>query len=107
LLGSNGAIFTICLLPQISNFRRAPAPYGVSEDARCALSVFLASGGAAMSKAQAFAAGPAWLIFLFPTPKKHAQLTEELARDLEAQDYTSLWDTSLLPGDKFPDEAAV
>ncbi len=36
--------------------------------------------------------------------KKHAQLTEELARDLEAEGYTTWWDTSLLPGQEFPDE---
>jgi TIR domain len=33
--------------------------------------------------------------------KKHAQLTEDLARDLEAEGYTTWWDTSLLPGDMF------
>ena len=36
--------------------------------------------------------------------KKHAALTESLARDLEAEGYTTWWDTSLLPGDEFPDE---
>jgi hypothetical protein len=36
--------------------------------------------------------------------KKHAQLTVELSRDLEAEGYTTWWDTSLLPGDEFPDE---
>ena len=36
--------------------------------------------------------------------KKHAALTGELARDLEAEGYTTWWDTSLLPGDEFPDE---
>jgi formylglycine-generating enzyme required for sulfatase activity len=36
--------------------------------------------------------------------KKHAELTESLARDLEAVGYTTWWDTSLLPGDEFPDE---
>ncbi len=36
--------------------------------------------------------------------KKHAALTESLARDLEAAGYTTWWDTSLLPGDEFPDE---
>ena len=33
--------------------------------------------------------------------KRHAQLTEELARDLEAEGYTTWWDTSLLPDDVF------
>ncbi len=36
--------------------------------------------------------------------KKHASLTQELALDLETQGYTTWWDTSLLPGDQFPDE---
>ncbi len=36
--------------------------------------------------------------------KKHADLTASLARDLEAAGYTTWWDTSLLPGDEFPDE---
>jgi hypothetical protein len=36
--------------------------------------------------------------------KKDAQLTKDLARDLEAAGYTTWWDTSLLPGDKFPKE---
>ncbi|MGO9172816.1 MAG: SUMF1/EgtB/PvdO family nonheme iron enzyme [Rhodomicrobium sp.] len=33
--------------------------------------------------------------------KKHAGLTEALARDLEAEGYTTWWDTSLLPDDGF------
>ena len=33
--------------------------------------------------------------------KKHSQLTEDLARDLEAEGYTTWWDTSLLPDDTF------
>jgi formylglycine-generating enzyme required for sulfatase activity len=33
--------------------------------------------------------------------KQHAQLTEDLARDLEAEGYTTWWDTSLLPDDVF------
>ncbi len=33
--------------------------------------------------------------------KKHAPLTEELARDLEAEGYTTWWDTRLLPDDVF------
>ena len=33
--------------------------------------------------------------------KKHAHLTTELARDLEAEGYTTWWDTSLLPDDPF------
>ena len=33
--------------------------------------------------------------------KKHAALTEELARDLEAEGYTTWWDTNLLPDDGF------
>ena len=33
--------------------------------------------------------------------KKHAALTEELARDLEAAGYTTWWDTNLLPDDGF------
>jgi formylglycine-generating enzyme required for sulfatase activity len=33
--------------------------------------------------------------------KKHAQLTEDLARDLEAEGYTTWWDTGLLPDDVF------
>jgi serine/threonine protein phosphatase PrpC len=33
--------------------------------------------------------------------KKHAALTEELARHLEASGYTTWWDTSLLPDDVF------
>jgi hypothetical protein len=33
--------------------------------------------------------------------KKHARLTEDLARDLEAEGYTTWWDTSLLPDDVF------
>jgi formylglycine-generating enzyme required for sulfatase activity len=36
--------------------------------------------------------------------KKHAALTEALALDLEAAGHTTWWDTSLLPGDEFPDE---
>jgi hypothetical protein len=36
--------------------------------------------------------------------KKHAQLTEDLARDLEAEGFTTWWDTSLLPGDEFPEQ---
>jgi hypothetical protein len=36
--------------------------------------------------------------------KKHARLTEELARDLEAEGFTTWWDTSLLPGDEFPEQ---
>lgn len=38
--------------------------------------------------------------------KKHAQLTEDLARDLEAEGFSTWWDTSLLPGDEFPEEIA-
>ena len=33
--------------------------------------------------------------------KKHAALTGELARDLEAEGYTTWWDTNLLPDDGF------
>ena len=33
--------------------------------------------------------------------KKHAALTEALARDLEAEGYTTWWDTNLLPDDGF------
>ena len=33
--------------------------------------------------------------------KKHAALTESLARDLEAEGYTTWWDTNLLPDDGF------
>ncbi len=33
--------------------------------------------------------------------KKHAQLTVDLARDLEAEGYTTWWDTGLLPDDVF------
>jgi hypothetical protein len=33
--------------------------------------------------------------------KKHAQLTQDLARDLEAENYTTWWDTNLLPDDVF------
>lgn len=44
-----------------------------------------------------------WRIF-FSYSKKYAQLTIDLARDLEAEGYTTWWDTSLLPGDEFPDE---
>jgi hypothetical protein len=33
--------------------------------------------------------------------RKHAQLTVDLARDLEAEGYTTWWDTSLLPDDVF------
>jgi formylglycine-generating enzyme required for sulfatase activity len=33
--------------------------------------------------------------------KQHSQLTEDLARDLEAEGYTTWWDTSLLPDDVF------
>jgi hypothetical protein len=33
--------------------------------------------------------------------KKHSQLTEDLARDLEAEGYTTWWDASLLPDDVF------
>ena len=36
--------------------------------------------------------------------KRHAQPTIDLARDLEAQGYTTWWDTRLLPGDEFPDK---
>jgi hypothetical protein len=36
--------------------------------------------------------------------KNDAQLTMDLARDLEARGYTTWWDTSLLPGDEFPAE---
>ncbi|MFZ1106997.1 MAG: toll/interleukin-1 receptor domain-containing protein [Rhodomicrobium sp.] len=36
--------------------------------------------------------------------KTHAQLTEDLARDLEAEGFTTWWDTSLLPGDEFPEQ---
>jgi TIR domain len=36
--------------------------------------------------------------------KTDAQLTMDLARDLEARGYTTWWDTSLLPGDEFPAE---
>ena len=33
--------------------------------------------------------------------KRHAQLTIDLARDLEANGYTTWWDTGLLPDDTF------
>src|SRR5262249_15858652 len=33
--------------------------------------------------------------------KQHAQLTQALARDLEAEGYTTWWDTGLLPDDVF------
>jgi hypothetical protein len=33
--------------------------------------------------------------------KMHARLTEDLVRDLEAEGYTTWWDTSLLPDDVF------
>ena len=36
--------------------------------------------------------------------KKHAQLTQDLARDIEAKGFTTWWDTSLLPGDGFPEK---
>ena len=36
--------------------------------------------------------------------KKHAGLTKDLAHDLQAEGYSTWWDTSLLPGDEFPDE---
>src|SRR5208337_75207 len=36
--------------------------------------------------------------------KLHAQLTEDLANDLEAQGFTTWWDTSLLPGDEFSEQ---
>jgi hypothetical protein len=36
--------------------------------------------------------------------KEHAQLTIDLARDLEAEGYTTWWDTSLFAGDVFPKE---
>ncbi len=36
--------------------------------------------------------------------KNYTRLTEELARNLEAEGYITWWDTSLLPGDEFPDE---
>ena len=38
--------------------------------------------------------------------KRHAHFTEELARDLETEGFTTWWDTSLLPGDEFPEEIA-
>ena len=39
--------------------------------------------------------------------KKHAALTGELARDLEAEGYTTWWDTNLLPDDGFfPERSA-
>jgi TIR domain-containing protein len=38
--------------------------------------------------------------------KRHARLTEDLARDLEAEGFSTWWDTSLLPGDEFPEEIA-
>ena len=36
--------------------------------------------------------------------KRDPQLTIALAKDLEAQGYTTWWDTSLLPGDEFPEK---
>lgn len=39
--------------------------------------------------------------------KRHAQLTKDLARDLEARGYTTWWDAGLLPGDEFPKEIAA
>ncbi|MGO9544309.1 MAG: toll/interleukin-1 receptor domain-containing protein [Rhodomicrobium sp.] len=37
--------------------------------------------------------------------KRHARLTEDLARDLEARGFTTWWDTSLLPDDlHFPEK---
>ena len=33
--------------------------------------------------------------------KKHAALTESLARDLDAEGFTTWWDTNLLPDDAF------
>lgn len=38
--------------------------------------------------------------------KKHARLTVDLARDLEAEGYTTWWDYNLRPGDPFPKEIA-
>ena len=43
-------------------------------------------------------------MFSFSFCKQHAQLTKELACDLEAEGFTTWWDTSLLPGDDFPEE---
>lgn len=36
--------------------------------------------------------------------KRDPQLTINLAKDLEARGYTTWWDTSLLPGDEFPEK---
>jgi formylglycine-generating enzyme required for sulfatase activity len=53
----------------------------------------------------AHSAGGAGMADIFISySKKHAALTEALARDLEAEGYTTWWDTGLLPGDEFPDE---
>ncbi len=45
--------------------------------------------------------GRSWPIFSFPIPRSTRSSTVDLARDLEAEGYTTWWDTGLLPDDVF------
>ncbi len=65
-------------------------------------SAFAVTAALGCFKAAAFwiAGAPMADIFISYS-KRHSQLTKELARDLEAEGYTTWWDTSLLPDDTF------